>query len=306
MLKKFLQFLLLLCLLGVAGIAYTYSSARSEALARLKQNALNIETSMGSVEYRIIGDRGPYMLYIPPAAYDSKPLISENYRVIVPSRPGYAGTELSLAATPQAQAMLYNALLDALDIDSVIVQTVSAGGPSALYFSAMYPQRTSALIAMSPLSDSLVATSLPPFLATDFRFWLLINSISLAGDEVLANAFLNDHEQVASLLNQPERLAALHNVVWSLWPLSVRQRGSDNDAVQFRELNIPFADISAPTLIVHGSADTNVPLQQSQKLVEALPHGSLQVIEGGEHMMFLTHGELIQLAFNQFLDALPR
>lgn len=42
-------------------------------------------------------------------------------------------------------------------------------------------------------------------------------------------------------------------------------------------------DIEVPVLILHGDADTVVELEQSKRLVEELPQGSLVIIEGAEH-----------------------
>ncbi|MFA5926044.1 MAG: alpha/beta hydrolase [Parcubacteria group bacterium] len=42
-------------------------------------------------------------------------------------------------------------------------------------------------------------------------------------------------------------------------------------------------NISIPTLIVHGDADTSVPIEQSDKLVEILPNGKLEIIPGADH-----------------------
>lgn len=55
-----------------------------------------------------------------------------------------------------------------------------------------------------------------------------------------------------------------------------------NDA----EKNAAYAiadKITVPTLIVHGSADTNVPVQHSEKLASLIPHCELQIIDWADH-----------------------
>jgi uncharacterized protein len=42
-------------------------------------------------------------------------------------------------------------------------------------------------------------------------------------------------------------------------------------------------NISIPTLIVHGDADTSVPIRYSKKLVGILPNGKLEIITGATH-----------------------
>jgi hypothetical protein len=43
------------------------------------------------------------------------------------------------------------------------------------------------------------------------------------------------------------------------------------------------SQIKAPTLIVHGDVDESVPIQQSQRLVELLEDGRLEIITGADH-----------------------
>jgi len=42
-------------------------------------------------------------------------------------------------------------------------------------------------------------------------------------------------------------------------------------------------DIKVPTLIIHGSADTNVPLKFAVKLAKNFPKAKLVIIKGADH-----------------------
>src|SRR5438270_847651 len=55
--------------------------------------------------------------------------------------------------TPEAQADLYAATLDALNVSQVVVAALSGGGPSALQFALRYPQRCRGLLMLSALSQ---------------------------------------------------------------------------------------------------------------------------------------------------------
>lgn len=74
------------------------------------------------------------------------------YRLLTPDRPGYLGTLLANNGSPEAQADLAAALLDALAIDTVAVVGISAGGPGALQFVLRHPDRAKALILLSAIS----------------------------------------------------------------------------------------------------------------------------------------------------------
>jgi pimeloyl-ACP methyl ester carboxylesterase len=51
--------------------------------------------------------------------------------------------------------------------------------------------------------------------------------------------------------------------------------------------------LRAPPLIVHGSRDREVPRDDAEKLLSALPDGELYTIDGAGHMLPLTHPELL-------------
>ena len=110
----------------------------------LRRRSRAIITHLGWIEYTLKGDSGPVLLYIhgSPGGYDQTIDPGENYRVLSPSRPGYLGTQIFAGRSPEEQAECFKALIDALNIDKVIVMGVSGGGPSSMHFAAKYPQNT--------------------------------------------------------------------------------------------------------------------------------------------------------------------
>jgi pimeloyl-ACP methyl ester carboxylesterase len=66
----------------------------------------------------------------------------------------------------------------------------------------------------------------------------------------------------------------------------------------------PFQDVVVPTLIVHGTADVEVPFRHSEELASALPHAQLVAIEGADHLSTLA-SERALAAIHHFLQALP-
>jgi len=51
--------------------------------------------------------------------------------------------------------------------------------------------------------------------------------------------------------------------------------------------------IAAPALVVHGRDDRGVPLAVARDLTRRLPNGELRVVEGGSHMLPVTHAEAL-------------
>src|SRR5690606_25385515 len=89
--------------------------------------------------------------------------------------------------TPAEQATALAALLDALNIEKVIVMAASGGGPSGISFAAMYPQRTLGLITMAAVSQPMVVDveesqpAIAMLLQGDFLNWLALGL--LAGND---------------------------------------------------------------------------------------------------------------------------
>jgi len=284
-----------------------YSSYRSERLDTLKANSKVVETSAGRIEYRLVGDSGPVVLFLhgTPGGYDQTTALP-GFRVLTPSRPGYLRTPLEVGSTPAQQSYANAALLDVLGIDSVVVMGASGGGPSAISFAATYPERTLALIAMEAVSQSTAMDedqqSPPFFMRSDFLLWASLSLMdNLMGPEGIIALLVPDPTIQQLILQDPVKTADVEALLWSVWPVSQRAAGQHNDIMQFGMLNLPSEKITAPTLIVHGTKDINVPFGQSEKLAAQIPAAILHAVEGGDHMMPFSHSEEVERVVEQFL-----
>ena len=180
--------------------------------------------------------------------------------------------------------------------------TVSGGGPSAISFAAMFPQRTKALIAIEAASQPLTGVGLPEFLQSDFNFWLVINILESLGNETIVSMMVPDHENQMLILNDSRKVNEFIDGIWSLWPISIREEGMKNDLLQFSQMNLEIERITAPTLIIHGTADRNVLFADSEKLAVQIQGSIFHKIEGADHMMILTHQEEIAGEIEQFIN----
>lgn len=59
--------------------------------------------------------------------------------------------------------------------------------------------------------------------------------------------------------------------------------------------------LTVPTVVLHGSKDSLLPVSEGRKLAEALPHAEFRVVEGAGHMLPLTHGEEVERSVTQLL-----
>jgi len=306
MIKKIGLGILALLFLSVAVSYLFYSSFRSDRLNSLESNSLIAQTSAGPIEYQLVGDSGPVVLFLhgTPGGYDQATSIPE-FRVLTPSRPGYLRTPLDVGRTPAEQADAYSALLDSLKIDTVFVMGASGGGPSSITFASAYPERTSGLIAIEAVSQPLSIeeeSQAPFFMESDFLMWATLSLMNnLMGAEGIIKMLVPAPANQQLILGDAEKLANMESLVWSIWPASLRDEGTQNDMSQFRNLNLPSGNIVAPTLIIHGTADTNVPFIQSEMLADQIPGALLHAIEGGDHMMPFSHSEEVSAAIEQFI-----
>ncbi|HYZ13673.1 MAG TPA: alpha/beta fold hydrolase [Actinomycetota bacterium] len=129
-----------------------------------------MDSSFGRIEYLDRGD-GPVVLVVHgiTEAADgglrdlAEGLVPDGYRLLVPSRFGYLGSEMPEHATTEMQADAFAELMDSLGISDAVVLAGSAGSTSALHLGVRHPERVRALILVSAnvLGEHL-SKGLPP------------------------------------------------------------------------------------------------------------------------------------------------
>ena len=270
----------------------------------LRRRSRAIITHLGWIEYTLKGDSGPILLYIhgSPGGYDQTIDPGENYRVLTPSRPGYLGTQIFAGRSPEEQAECFKALIDALHIDKVFIMGVSGGGPSSMHFAARYPQNTSGLILFEAVSHSQDFREEDEELINSWDMDLFIQLSFISYDkEKLATRMLPNKNNRSRLLSNKKNIDKLKKIIWSIWPISLRREGVLNDYEQFKALNIPYENISVPTLIIHGDEDKNVDIEHAEYAKEKIEGSILYTVSEGDHMMHATHSEEIETQIEGFI-----
>jgi pimeloyl-ACP methyl ester carboxylesterase len=281
--------------------------------ARLEAGSEVAHTACGPIEYASVGDGPPVLLvHGIGGGYDqglrATKLAQENpFRLISVSRFGYLRTPLPHNASPEAQAGAHAALLDALGIERAAIVGISAGGPSSLLFALRYPERCAALVTVSAVSGRLVPQltsgerTLLALLNRDLSLWLL-NTLA---ESAVLSAYGITPKFRAGLADAPEKMEVIREIVFPE-PMSKRRAGFDNDMALFPRLpRYPLEKIQAPTLALHGTADTVVPPSHGEFIANTVPGARLVRIEGGGHLCVVTHKEITLPLLMGFLAQHP-
>lgn len=280
----------------VAAIATWAVHARDmrRAYGRIQRGSKVIPSPWGAIEY-VEGGAGQPVLVIHGSGggFDQGELLAgavlgDDIRWIAPSRFGYLRSTFHPGATFDDQAHAYAFLLDHLGVERAAVVTLSHGGPSALLFAALHPDRVSSLTLIS----AGVASSNDPSQARanqqgdaltaifqrDFRYWAVTTA--------LRGRFLQLMGVSPSVIARltPEQQALADRVIDFMNPVSRRAAGVtfDNRAAMPNER---IAAVKAPTLILHARDDTLQLYRNAEFAAATIPGSRLVSFDQGGHLI---------------------
>lgn len=266
-----------------------------------------VETPLGAIEYIDSGGAGDTVLFLhgSPGGSDQGALMggflaARGFRVIAPSRPGYLGTPFAdTLKTPDAQSDLELALMDALDVGQFGVMCWSGGGPSSYRLSSKHPDRVTALVALAGVSMS-------------YEFANGINSLEYSlltggvGNWVTKQLRKHAPKEVVTLAVEDEgdlTKEQAHDLIEHIWndeakrdfvleisgTISGRKAGLANDKEQFPLIeDLGLEQIQVPTLLVHGTADSDVLPAQTENAAEHIPGAQVIRVQDGTHLCVWT------------------
>jgi 3-oxoadipate enol-lactonase len=221
------------------------------------------------------------------------PLLSPDCRIITWDARGHGETENTEDPfTYWDLADDLKGLLDHLGILKAVVGGMSQGGFIALRFALRYPERVLALMVLGTQAGS----EAPDKVAT-YRAML----------EVWEADGLNDQlaETIAAIIlgnDWPGRHAWITK--WRQKPRSLLRQSFEALAGR-DDIHDRLGEIKAPTLVIHGTADAAVDVEEAERLCSELANcQKLVAIEGGGHASNLTHPEPVNKAVQEFLRGL--
>lgn len=218
--------------------------------------------------------------------------LASTHRVITWDERGFGDTEYDgQPFTYWDSAADCLGLLDHLGIDRAVVGGMSQGGFVSLRVALSTPDRVRGLILIDTQAGQEDAEVIPLYQGM-IDDWVA-NGPS---DELAAT--------IAGLIVGEPALSASYIAKWKARPKEgLGQPGTTlmtRDTVEDR-----LGEITAPALIIHGTADAAISMDKAERLAAGLPNAELVVVDGGTHAANLTHPDVVNEAIARFLSALP-
>ncbi|MHA2360004.1 MAG: alpha/beta fold hydrolase, partial [Candidatus Thorarchaeota archaeon] len=182
----------------------------------------------------------------------------------------------------------------------------SAGGPVALQLALRHPKRVKALILMAAVSQEYIvsesqmkSTMAKIFLSdamVDIGVWLFdiltrrwpSFSLKMSSKETssLDSDALNDY--VKQVMSIPEQVMWFKRFMRTTCPMSSRIVGLNNDLEQLERVSFEnLNEVMCPTMVIHGTADTDVPFSNAEFSANTIPNARLYRIENVGHVIWL-------------------
>lgn len=292
--------------------AIDYLRDMRRAYDRVRGKSKVIESPYGTIEYAE-GGTGPAVLVIHGSGggFDQgelmvRSVLNDQFHWITPSRFGYLRSTVRAGATFDDQAHAYAHLLDQLGINKVAVVALSHGGPSALLFAVLHPERVTSLtliscgVASSSAQEQAQANQKGDRLTTIFNHDSLYWGISTLFRKQLMELMGANDAVIAGLT--PEQGRLVDQVIDYMNPVSLRSAGAafDNWAAMPNER---IASIKAPTLIFHATDDTLQLYRNAEFAAATIPGAKLHRFERGGHVLMAVEQTAISTITQQFILA---
>lgn len=291
---------LLVALVTVAAIQLTAGFREMLAESRFPPDGEILDVDGVEVHAEVAGE-GPDLILIHGASGNTRDFtlslveaLQDRYRVIVFDRPGlgwterpdrYSGAWTTVGESPHIQAELLHKAAAQLGVDSPLILGHSYGGAVAMAWALDYPD-TAGIIMVSAASHPWPGD----------LHWQYPVSASPTGGALfvpLVTAFTPTFvvDSVLETLFEPQAVPEGYRQHVAIG-LTLRRSSQRANARQVNSLRPHLVDMSAdyprltlPIEIVHGDADTIVPLSvHSEPLAERVESAHLTVLEGVGHM----------------------
>ncbi len=238
-------------------------------------------------------------------------LANAGHRVIAPDHPGYGESPLpSWPATQERLVAYVGEFLDALGLDEVTLGGLSLGGGMALGCALDHPDRVRGLMLFG--SYGLADHQFGGLLACPAQ-WLSWATLRTGLMRRSMDAYARNRRLLTSSLRGIIRNPA--SLTPDLVDAVVAEAARPNAFEAFeqwqRDQILPgrlrtnysgrLGEIRTPTLVVHGTHDSGVPVKRARGAARALPGATLLVVRGAGHWVQRDRPDRVIPAVTEFL-----
>jgi pimeloyl-ACP methyl ester carboxylesterase len=306
MTSKRLAASLLIAVATLAGVTHWRASARETAAEAAYPASGDFVTVDGKRLHYEVKGQGPDLVLIHGASgslrdmtFSLRDRLTDRYRVIAVDRPGLGHSDPLDDLSLLAQARFIKAGVAQLGVTEPIVLGQSYGGAVALAWALDGGPRALVLVS-SP--------SMPWPGKLDIWYRATSNAVGRALVVPLASAFVPD-SYVRSAIDgvfAPDPVPEGYDNFLGT-PLTLRRETLAANVTQVNTLRAElvtmeprYPSLTLPIELVHGSADTIVPLQiHSGPVSQLLPNATLTVIPGAGHMPHHSHQDQVIAAIDR-------
>lgn len=291
------------------------ASAREAALITAHPPAGQFLTVNGLRVHALVAGSGPDLILIHGASGNARDVtlalaarLTDDFRVIAFDRPGLGHSDPLPDDSLAAQALHISAAAAQLGVTDPLVVGQSYGGSVALAWALHSPMKPRALVLIS-------SPSLPWPGPLDIWYRLNNSRIGAAVLIPLATAFVSDAYINASIAgifrpaSVPQGYAQAIDAPMTLRRSALRANIGQVNALraQLVDMEPQYARLTLPIEIIHGTADTIVPLHiHSRPFAATHKNAKLTVIDGAGHMPHYSHLDLVIAAITRAALRSPR
>ncbi len=220
--------------------------------------------------------------------------LAPEYRVLTWDQRGFGRSRAADSFTFWDSARDVLGLLDHLGIERAVLAGMSQGGFVSLRAALLAPDRVRGLV----LIDSQAGLEDPA----------LVPAYEQVEQTWLEHGPAPVQDIVASIILGPPDGPVGYAPWFAKWAAADR----DGLRLAFRclmdrdDITGRLAEISCPTLIVHGTADAAIPVAKAEAVQAGLAGpADLVLVDGGSHAANLSHPDQVNVALLEFLRSLP-
>lgn len=290
---------------AVAAVTAAHLLDMRRAYGRIRGRSAVVPSPYGDIDHTEGGSGSPVLvIHGSGGGYDQgellvKTVLDERFRWITPSRFGYLRSTFREGATFDDQAHAYACLLDHLGVERAAVVALSHGGPSALLFAALHPERVSSLtliscgVASADGEEQARADRRGDLLVTVFKHDWLYWTVSKLCRRRLVTLMGAGGEVVSGLTTEQRSL--VDRVIDGMNPVAPRFAGAAFD----NQATMPsgrIAAVRAPTLILHAEDDKLQLFHNAEVAAATIPDARLIRFGTGGHLVLAVEQAAIRKA----------